>query len=568
MIKNMKKQFHRSKFIVALTLSILLVGCSDYLDVDTDTDAPIVAPIDQLLPQTQLGVGNFTDFRIYSGVVLSVYMHQLTTREDSDQYGARPSNFAITNEWDNTYLTLTDIESLIDTATESGDMQYVGVGQLLKAYLMAGAVDLWGNVPYSEATQLEGGIVSANFDDQQAIYQSVLELIDTAKANINSEEGLTPDTDDLYYSGDMDKWIKFANTFKLKLYNQIKSTSLYSQTDVDALVAAGNFMQSSADDFEFKATSNQSPTDERNELFKSSYLSTQFGDYVSPWFYEILQGWNPNIFNGIQDPRIPFYWVNQLKDGELPPDQGNDETGDPNADYWDENTGFFSIRFGSIGADRDHSVENSVTYPGIFPAGGLYDENTGYSIGATSGTGIAPHRMLTYDEFLYIEAEMIHDGLISGNAKDKLEEAMEASFKKVDEVTQGAQTEAQSKNIPTLSGSDEVNDYIAAVLAEYDAASLEKQLEIIMTQKWVSTFGDSFDQYNDYRRTGYPVLADPLSTSQEYQLDMGDFPLDDGLTVQNNPFQVSFFWPQNELNLNQNAPEQKNAGTYTIFWDN
>lgn len=86
MKKNMKKQFHRSKFIVALTLSVLFVGCSDYLDVDTDTDAPVSAPIDQLLPGSQLGVGNFSDFRLWSGEVLSVYVHQFTTREDPDQY--------------------------------------------------------------------------------------------------------------------------------------------------------------------------------------------------------------------------------------------------------------------------------------------------------------------------------------------------------------------------------------------------------------------------------------------------------------------------------------------------
>ncbi|RZJ99645.1 MAG: SusD/RagB family nutrient-binding outer membrane lipoprotein, partial [Flavobacterium sp.] len=97
----------------------------------------------------------------------------------------------------------------------------------------------------------------------------------------------------------------------------------------------------------------------------------------------------------------------------------------------------------------------------------------------------------------------------------------------------------------------------------------EKKLEIIMTQKWVGTFGDPFDQYNDYRRTGYPVLANPRSTSREYQLDNGDgFPIIDSQTVQNNEFQLSFFWPQNELNTNQNAPGQKNPTTYKIFWDN
>lgn len=562
----MLKQIHKSKFIAALALSIGFVGCSDYLDVDTDTDAPVVAPIEQLLPMVEIGAGNFNGNQSYSGAILGTYMHQFTTREAPDQYNVRPGYFAIVNEWNNLYLTLTDIESLISTAKATGDKQYVGIGQMMKAFLMSGAVDLWGDVPYTEATHLEGGIVSPNFDEQEAIYADVLVMIDSAKINMSSEEGIQPGDEDLYYAGKMGQWVKFANTFKLKLYNQIRTTSLFDQAAFDALVAEGNFMTSKADDFQFDYTTNQSPTDERNPMWQSAYLSTQFGDYVSPWFYEILQGMNPNIFTGIKDPRVPYYWVNQLKDGEFPPDQGNAETGDPNADYWDESTGFFSIRFGSIGPDRDHSAEASVTYPGIFPSGGLYDENIGYSIDAESGSGEAPHRILTYAEYLYIRAELVHDGVIAGDERVALEEAMVASFEKVDEIAQTAKTEAQT--VPVLKGNTEVAAYIAAVLAEFDAASTEGKLEIIMTQKWIATFGDTMDQYSDYRRTGYPVLADPLGASPEYQLDMGAFPLDDGVTVQNNPFQVSFFWPQSELNLNQNAPEQKNPSTYTVFWDN
>ncbi len=576
MKNTMKNTFHKSTFFVALALSFFFAGCSDYLDVNTDTDSPVVAPIHQLLPNVQLGVRNFNDFEFYSAEVLSVYVHQFTTREDPDQYGARPSNTFMSNEWNNVYLTLTDIETLIATASEStaasetGDQMYVGVAQILKAYLMSSAVDLWGDVPFSEATQLEDGIVSANFDDQQAIYQAVLDLIDAGKANIASEAGIEPGSEDLFYGGNMAQWIKFGNTLKLKLYNQIKTTSLFNQADFDALVSEDNFFESSADDFQFDHTANESPTDERNNLFVSAYGSTQFGAYQSPWFYEILQGMNPSIFTGIEDPRVPYFFVNQLEDGELPPDQGNEETRDPNADYWDASTGFYSIRFGSIGPDRDHSAENSTTYPGIFPSGGFYDDNSGPTIDINSGTGVAPHRILTYDEFLYIQAELINAGLMSGSASEKLEEAMIASFAKVDEVVAGTGT---TQDVPTLSGSDAVIgtplSYIDKVIALFEGASSEKQLEIIMTQKWVSTFGDSMDQYTDYRRTGYPVLANPTGPSPEYQLNNNDgFPIDDEVTVQNNAFQLSIFWPQSELNLNQNAPAQKNPATYAIFWDN
>ena len=565
MKNKMKTIIDKSKVVAMLSVVLAFGSCSDYLDVDTDTDAPVVAPIEQLLPGAQLGIRNFNDFNFWSGETLGVYTHQFTTREEADQYGLRPGNITMQNEWDNTYLTLTDIETLIEQATLSGDLQYVGVAQMLKAYVIAGSVDLWGNIPYTEATQLEEGIVSASFDEQEAIYQDVLDLIDLAKANMKSDEGFAPGEDDLIYSGNMNRWIRFANSYKLKLYNQIKNTDLFDQQDFDALVTEGNFMQSVADDFEFEHTIAQAPTDERNRLFLSAYGSTQFGSYISPWFYEILQGWNPEIFTGIEDPRIPYYWVNQLEPGVLPPDQGNAETGDPNADYWDEDTGFYSIRFGSIGPDRDHSVENSVTYPGIFPAGGLYDEGIGYEIDISDGTGVAPHRMFTYDEFLYVKAELIWAGLMPGSAKEQLREAMVASFIQVDEVVAGTGT---SQTVPTLSGSEAVTEYIDSVIALFEGASAEKQLEIIITQKWIATFGDSADQYTDYRRTGYPVLADPEGDSPEYQLDMGDFPLDDGVTVLNNEFQRSIYWPQGELNLNQNAPAQKDPSTYTIFWDN
>ena len=160
----------------------------------------------------------------------------------------------------------------------------------------------------------------------------------------------------------------------------------------------------------------------------------------------------------------------------------------------------------------------------------------------------------------------MHAGVIAGNTQAKLREAMVASFSKVDQVVAGTGT---SQTVPALSGTAAVTTFIDNVETEFAAASVDQQLEIIMTQKWVATFGDPMDQYTDYRRTGYPVLADPNGPSPEYQLNNNDgFPLLDNLTVLNNDFQVSFFWPQRELNLNQNAPQQKDPTEYKIFWDN
>lgn len=578
-MKLLKTIKNNKSSIVLLGLTMTFLSCSDFIDVDTDTDNPTNAPLSLLLTNIEVNVNNVTDYQFYTGTILEVYTHQMTTREEYDQYGTRVNNIALLNEWNNIYLTLKNIETLIAQGTETENMVYVGVGQMQKAYLLSVAVDLFGDIPYSEALQLQSGITSPKFDDQKEVYAAIFALIDEAKVNIASNEGvLKPGNDDLFYKGDTGKWIRFANTFKLKLYNQTRLAPDFDQTGFDALIAENNFFTSIADDFQFLHTANLSPTDERNKLFLESYNSTQFGSYVSPWFYEILKGVNPNIHSGNPDPRMPYYFFNQLTDGQFPPDQGDTETGDPKADYWDAATGFFSIRFGTIGPNRDHSVENSVTYPGIFPSGGRYDDNGGGNINAmmagasgapTRPTGIAPHRILTYDEFLYIQAELMQANKLAGSATDKLQQAMAASFAKVDQVVD--QNNAP-QTIPKLVGNPVVTTFITNIMNEFNAGSNDKKLEIIMTQKWVATFGDPLDQYNDYRRTGYPVLANPLGASPEYQLNNGDgFPLNDSETTLNggaNAFQLSFYWPQDELNVNQNAPAQKNPTTYKIFWDN
>lgn len=568
LLNNIKKN---KTVLVLLTMTALFSSCSDYLDVDKDTDDPTVAQLNQLLTNVERSIAELGDYNNYTGGLISTYTHQMTSREEEDQYGLKVDNINVNNDWVAVYLSLTDIETLIKQGTETGNLVYVGVAQMQKAYIMAYAVDLWGDVPYTEATQLTGGIIAPKFDNQKEIYANVFALIETAKANIASNAGLQkPGTDDIFYKGDRSKWIKFANTFKLKLYNQTRLTADFDQAGFNALIAENNFFTSNADDFQFERFNTISPTNERNRLFIESYESTQFGSYQSPWMYEILRGMNPNIHTNNPDPRIPYYYYKQLKPNQFPPDQGNTTTGNPNADYWDKSTGFFTIRFGSTGPDRDKSAENSYTYPGIFPSGGRYDDGQGGSVSTLatkSGTGIAPHRILTYDEFLYIQAELMQVGKLSGSVSAKLREAITASFAKVDQVV--SLNKSTTQTIPTLIGKAAVTTFIDKVITEFTTASATKQLEIIMTQKWVGTFGDPADQYTDYRRTGFPILANPLGTTKEYQLNNGDaFPLNDSQTVQNNPFQLSIYWPQVELNSNSNAPAQKNPTTYKIFWDN
>jgi hypothetical protein len=326
------------------------------------------------------------------------------------------------------------------------------------------------------------------------------------------------------------------------------NTDLYSQAEVDALLAGD--LIGPGEDMLIPYGPERSP-DNRNPGFVSEYGGSQISSYISPWFFEILNGEQDHIFSGIQDPRIPYYFCTQISD---PADVENP------SEY--QNGNFVSIYFGSVGVNRDHSGRNTYTMLGLYPVGGAYDDpamDKSLQLGVGSGTGAAPYRILTYADMVFLKAELVAKGKIDGDLRALLEEGIYAAFSQVDMVTDVAGWGTE----PMLSGSDAEANYIAAVLAEFDAANAEKQFEIVMTQKWISKFGAAIDAYTDYRRTGYPVLFDPNTMPADGGPDgNGDVPCQ-----ATRDYALSFPWSSDELNMNENAPSQKVPATSPVFWD-
>lgn len=544
-------------FSIIFIVSFLLPSCSKWLDINVDPNNPSELQIDKILPGVyydiagDLGIGYST-----LGYVAAVYTHQLTTRESYDQYGLRGSDYAITTYWSDLYAgPMQELETMITSAEESDNMAYAGIAKIIKVYLYSQMVDLFGSIPYTEANITNN--FNPVFDDQKAIYATFFTILDEAIANLNddnSENLFMPGSDDLIYNGNITKWIKAAKSLQLKLYNQVQFTDLYNQSKVDELLA-GNLIGAS-DNFMIPFGISVSP-DNRNPTFVGEYSGSQISNYISPWFFEIMKGENSNIFNGITDPRIPYYFAEQL-------DADNPDT-EAQPEY--RNGYFVSIYFGSVGPHRDHGGRGTFTMMGLYPCGGAFNNDPNLdrskNFGIDAGTGAAPYRMITYADILYIKAELALKGKYSGgDAKELLKSGMEASFSLVDLVVKSS----QAKNVPVLAGTTEVTDYIDAVLAQYDAGNDAKKLEIIMTQKWISVFGTAIDSYTDYRRTGYPILFDP-NTMKDIASGGPD---GSGIVpVQSaRSYPLSFPYSADELSLNNNAPAQKTITTDKIFWDN
>ena len=199
------------------------LSCSkDFLDINTDPNNPTTIEVSKILPTTQRTLGDALSMDENNGglsSVLAVYVHQMTTREEADKYGMTGADPVIANPWAKLYSStpnpgtsfpvygiLQNLEDIIKNATAAENTRYAGIAKILKAYSYSVLVDVFGDVPFSEANKLKEGILYPKFDDDAAIYDALFPLIDEGIADLNNTTAANPNipgTDDLIYGGDV-----------------------------------------------------------------------------------------------------------------------------------------------------------------------------------------------------------------------------------------------------------------------------------------------------------------------------------------------------------------------------
>ncbi|TDQ75308.1 SusD/RagB family nutrient-binding outer membrane lipoprotein [Sphingobacterium yanglingense] len=545
----------RNSFLVVLAL--ITVSCSKQLDINTDPNNPAELESHILLPHMQKYLGYSLATAEGFSAATSAYMHQMVHYGDYDQYGASGSDFETSQGWQYSYRdVLTNANIIIKQETEDGNLVYVGIAKVMKAYTASVLVDLYGSIPYTEANQAAEGNRFPKYDNGKDVYAQIFSLLDDAikdLENTDAPNDKMPKADDIIYGGDPELWVKAANSIKLKLLvQQRKIENVGAQ--VNALLTGGKLISSVENSFMVPFGKNDA-TDDRNPGFKE-YYATQRTMHVSPWLYEIMSGYNNNILTGIEDPRIPYYFYNQMKASDLP---------NANVEYRDG--AFVSKYFGSQGPKRGTNVQSLVTLFGIYPVGGKYDEGKGGSASASSGTGAAPYRMITYADILFLKAELMQEGIVGGSVADTLRKALNESMKMIDHVVS---KNGSSQTIPKIATAPTAASYITNVITQFNGGNNAKKLEMIMTQKWLSSVGSSVDQYTDYRRTGYPVLFDPNAIGGTVTPPVGgnggeDLPAVP--VVANRKFPNSLPYNQDEVNRNPNTPKQKvDLNAEKVFW--
>ncbi len=484
-----------------LLISGVFVSCEDYLDINDNPNEPTEASIIQLLPSAQLhiafGISNFPN-RIAETNVQRLIVQRF------DGWNVTGSDMANTWRYNLYAGALIDIEDIIAKGTESGDYHFVAIAKLMKAYAYSIMVDMWDDIPFSEAC---GVAEYPTFDNSKEIYNRLFDLIDEGLADLERNNTAPLGHADLIYGGNIQSWKRMGNTLKLKMYNQIrKAEPARAKTGIESLVAAemanpGQVLITQPDhDFIFRYGSTSDP-ENRHPGFQNDYL-VKGEAYISNYFYNHMANNN--------DPRMPFYFFNQSSDGFI-----GRHFGDP----------------APIGNDTPIR-----TVQGIYPVGGRYDDGHAMTVSGSSAPGNGQFRMITHVMRLFIEAEaaLTLNANVSANADELFRMAMEAAFQDINRL-----------NAPNLSPGA-VNDYLQLKSDRFaESQTPNSKLNLVMTEKWVALFGNGIESYNDYRRTGFPDVPDPIET--------------------NNVRMQRFPYPEQELRSNKNAPMQP-INSQPVFW--
>jgi hypothetical protein len=214
----------------ALALLLGVSACDEGLtEVNRNPNLPEEVPVENLLagairnlvaPSSQYGAfGYWSQF--YNTELWAQHVAQ-SAYNDEDHYAPREGvNEAI---WYTLYSSLLDLKQVQALATESDSPNLWAVAEIMSVYGWQVTTDMFGDIPYTEALRLDEGIHSPKYDAQAEIYSDLLRRLDAVSAGIDPGAKVTWASGDLIYQGDMQSWLEFANSLRLRIAMRMADT--------------------------------------------------------------------------------------------------------------------------------------------------------------------------------------------------------------------------------------------------------------------------------------------------------------------------------------------------------
>ena len=350
----------------------------------------------------------------------------------------------------------------IETITEKKGVVYA-IARLTRVFAMMRVASLQGPLPY---TQVKQGATEAPYDDEPTAWHAMFDDLDASIVALKEAGGMIfPDlvNEDQFFGGDTSKWLRFANTLKLRMALRISGKEPdYAKQKAEEAVRDG-VMETVSD---------------------SSWDTTNSNQGVNG--YNVIDGWGEvranaclvSYMNGYSDPRREKYFTEQKVN---------------------EDGGYIGVRSGST------EIPQTADY-------------TKYSRLLIATNKAAPQPVMYAAEAYFLRAEGALKGWnMNGTPKDLYEQGIRVSFEEfqasgVENYLKDATSKPGNYTDPTGKTGDDYQNKSQITIKWDDNATEAQKLERILTQKWIACFLDPMMGWADYRRTTYPQIFPATSS--------------------------------------------------------
>lgn len=460
----MKRYFSKSIYGVTLAAGVLLASCNNKALTDLNVDPNST----QNAEPAYLFTGAVLALPAYNYSVLAQGMQYFSTYKEVPAIGDKFYSFNgtvanFTEYYTNKLNRLIQIEPAVQ---ETADANKKSAVRILKAYVFNQLTDVAGDIPYSEALGGQSNL-TPKYDTQRDIYLNLLKELDESAAALDASKA-NFGTADLLFKGDVAKWKKFAYSLMLRFAMRLTNVEPdLAKTWAEKAIAGG--VMTSMDDVAkiqyADASGSQNPQvlDLRNGNYISAGGDNVEGGKFAATFIDHLKS--------THDPRLPVL---------------------------------------------------SVVWVPTAPGATTYTADTSYAVqrGMVSGSlNTKPVDFDTYSEpsplLLNLAAPIILFGpseaylLVAEAALRGWSAGMTAEQAYTQGVTFGMKQWSLFPAVapsPNTITDNQINTYL--MQNPYPAGgSFDEQLEAISVQKWLTLFGNDYEIYANWRRTGYPELA-------------------------------------------------------------
>lgn len=419
-----------------------------------------MVPSYQVIGSEEYGSGSYQIIQDLAGNIFSGYSGAINSGFTANNLYNITASSWYNAMFDDSY---TRVISAYNTLTPQREEfpERVALADIVKVATMSRVTDTYGPIPYLSIGE---SFIQSEYDAQETVYGKFFEELDSAIdvltdfATAQSGSTLLQRFDDVF-AGDVTKWIKFANTLRLRLALRV----VYADpalAEAQARAAVQNPIGLMASATDAARLNRQTGAAWENPLYiiQYNFNDSRIGATIEAYM------------NGYNDPRLPRYFVE-----------------------------------GSDGAY--HGVRNGISLTSSYGSSTLLSK-----INATNEDPIlwmAPAEAY----FLLAECAVREWSWVPDTAKNYYEKGIEVAF-----ATAGASGYAAyiaNNTAYPVSYTDAVSGVTATFpnvpTVAWDAsASFEVQLERVITQKYIAMFPDGQEAWSEFRRTGYPKVLPVL----------------------------------------------------------